>query len=976
MNKKFSSFLKTAMVLGAVWSAWGLPASAKDPLQVPYSETFASGNFSDFVVIDANNDGTTWKYRQNFDDIDAAYIDTQGVSTDDWLILPAVSLDPASLYKLSITLHGTSFNYNECADIFIGNAPTPEAMTKKVVSVVDMFTSRQNPLTESGTFSITDAGNYYIGIHACSGYKRYGIYVLNVDLTVDRAMTTPTHVDNFAVVPDIHGALEGKISLTAPRGSVEGQPLTEPLVIEVMRDGVVAHTVNDVTPGSAVEIAETATQGRHTYRAYARNSCGEGVAVETDAFFGFDLPKAPAAISVKETETLGKVLVNWEPVTEDVNGKILPEGDVTYKLYGPGGAVVVSKLPDTHYTATATRDTQIFANYGVTAISSQGEGEEFIMSDIIPVGNPYSTPWYETFAEGQFSSIIRYDDFGGYMRFGIYSSVETELADADESGYYLIARAYDPGDHARLYTGKINLSGTTYPALTFSYYTIPGCQNTVEVLASDGSEWKSLKTIVTNGDNSQWASALVDLSQYRDKSVQLAFDATVNTHISIALDNFAVTDLPQTDLAVSGFITPETMKIGREGSFEVDVYNKGGVSVPDYSVRLVRNGETIAEQTPATALAPGEKKHFAFTDILPVTAEAMNNYLIEVYAEGETDMSDNVTPVHRILTTQPIYPYVANLKGSVSSTGVSLQWDKPNMNVVTMDMLEPVCESFEDCEDFSIDTCAGWSFIDGDGSKTYYLEDFDFPSQGSEMAAMVLPSSYFSGWKNFESHSGGKMLASFSAVNGPNDDWIISPRLLGWEQTVSFFAKSMSSVYPDAFEFYYSTTGKEKEDFIQLGETQTAPTYWTKYSYDLPDDAVYFAVRYNSGDGFVFMMDDFTFIPLSALNYLNDLVLVGYNVYCDNELFDTLTETKNSINWQNSTDVPQGLHSWSVTALYEQGESRLSNAVTLTSDVQDVCIDGNETVKYFDLQGIEVTNPRAGEIYIEVRGNKATKKKF
>lgn len=973
MRKKDQLFRRLSAGLLAVFAAAGMQGFASEPLSVPYTENFAKENFANFTVIDSNNDGCVWQFKRNFDDIDAAYIDTQGVSTDDWLILPAIALEKGNLYKLTSTLHGVSFNFNECAEFYIGEEPSAEAMKKKVIEVIDMFNYRKDPLTTSGTFSVDQDGTYYIGIHASSAYKRYGIFVLNLELTVDRAMSTPSAIKDFKVTPDINGALEGIVEMTAPSESVEGNPLTGKLEIDIMRDGEPYRTEKDVEPGAKISFTETATAGLHKYTAVAKNGSGEGISSEAEAFFGFDLPKAPAKVTVKETETPGKVLVSWDAVTEDVNGKILPADEVSYKLYGPGGVTVVSKLKDTQYTATATKKDQIFANYGVTTITSKGEGEDFALSDIIAVGEPYKLPWSETMAGGNFSSIIRYDDFGGYMRFGIYSSEETELEDADGSGYYLIGRAYDPNEKCRLYTGKISLADTRYPALTFSYYSLPATSNTVEVFASDGQGWKSLKKIVIDGTDSEWVTAYVDLSEYKGKWVELALETTVVSHISIALDNFLVSDRPETDLALASFSAPESIKVGEPGIFSATVENKGGKENASYSVALYRNGTLVDEKSAENGLKPGDKVTFGFTDNLDVTSAETNNYSVMVKTEGDDNEADNKSEEKSVATTQPIYPYVTSLAGEAKDGNALLTWDEPDLETM---VFEPITESFESYADFGIDNCGDWSFIDGDGSKTYYLEDFEFPNQGKEMAAIVLPSSYFSGWRNFEAHSGGKLLASFSAVNGPNDDWMISPELIGDEQEVSFYAKSMSSVYPDSFEFYYSTTGKDRDDFIQVGEEVEAPHDWTQFSYELPEGAKYFAVRYISGDGFVFMVDDFRFVPASARDLMDELALVGYNVYRDNKRINAepLEEPEFT-----DKDAPAGEHTYAVTAVYMQGESRLGANVKLSiegSGIASIEATDNAKTLYYDLSGIRVDNPEPGQVYIVVRNGKATKEVF
>lgn len=960
MIKQLHTYLGIALL-----SMASLPASAAVTYTVPFSEKFAKDNFANFTIIDSNNDESTWKYLKNFDDIDAAFIDTGNASNDDWLILPAMQLSNECQYKLSFTIHGRSYNYNECAELYIGTAPTAEGMTKKVVEVIDIMNYRANPLTKGETFSVAESGTYYVGLHASSGYKRNGIYVLDISLEEDRLMSTPAAPTDFAVVADIHGALTAEVSLTVPAKNILGNDLSGTVTVDVKRDGTTIKTFENQTPGASISFEDTATEGLHNYEVVASNASGLGDSATASAFFGFDLPKAPAAISIKETSN-GKVLITWDAVTEDVNGKIYPDGEISYKVYGTGGVSLVSKLRDTSYTDNATTGTQMFVNYGVTAISAKGEGDEFILSDIIPVGKPYALPWCETLNANGLSTIVRYDDFDRYMRFNINNTADSDFKDADDSGFYMAAVAYDQNERGRLYTGKIDLAGTTYPAFTMSYYQIPGCNNTIEVLVSDGGEWTSLKKIKISGDKIEWAQLYVDLSAYKDKAVQLGIEVTTVTHTTTGLDNFKVCDHPATDLYVRDFSAPATAKIANEAYFNTVVANNGGTAATGYTVALMRGGEKVAEKTATEALAPGANAAFAFTDVLDVTAAEENDYYVVVTIDGDDNTADNTSKHFTVATIQPVYPYVTTLDGAADNQSVALTWSEPDMDTM---VFEPVLESFENIADFTIDPECEWTFIDGDQSKTYYLEDFEFPNQGKPMAAMVIPSSHFSGWSNFDSHSGSKMLASFSAVNGPNDDWFISPELIGDEQTVSFFAKSMSSVYPDSFEFYYSTTGKEINDFIQKGDAIQAPHDWTEYSYNLPEGAKYFAVRYISGDGFVFMMDDFSFVPESAKRLMEELSLVGYNIYRDNVKVNAQPVEETEF---TDADVPAGDHTYNVTAIYTQGESRLGKTVevNVAAGINGVTVE-NAAVEYYNLQGIKVDTPRQGEFYIRKQGTKA-----
>ena len=154
-----------------------------------------------------------------------------------------------------------------------------------------------------------------------------------------------------------------------------------------------------------------------------------------------------------------------------------------------------------------------------------------------------------------------------------------------------------------------------------------------------------------------------------------------------------------------------------------------------------------------------------------------------------------------------------------------------------------------------------------------------------------------------------------------SDDWLISPELSGDAQTIRMYMRKDADQYDETFEIYYSSTDASIESMQLLASGSVDPTDWTEYTFDLPEGALFFALRYNAVDQFMIMIDDIVYTPAQ-------LVLRGYNVYCDDELIgttDTTTEFR-----LNGTDDYEG-KKFFVTALYTVGESMPSNKVEYTA---------------------------------------------
>jgi hypothetical protein len=236
--------------------------------------------------------------------------------------------------------------------------------------------------------------------------------------------------------------------------------------------------------------------------------------------------------------------------------------------------------------------------------------------------------------------------------------------------------------------------------------------------------------------------------------------------------------------------------------------------------------------------------------------------------------------------------------------------------------------------------------VDRDKSATYGIGDgsgssLTYENAGKAMAFMVfnpgaagivtdgsIPENTV--WAPYE---GSQMFAAFASQDGQNDDWMISPELTGEAQEISFFVKTAVDTWGlEQYEVLYSTTGDDVTDFVKIGSTREAPDEWTEVKVVLPADAHYFAIHCVSNDCFAFLVDNIKYLPLSAIR--EELSLIGYNVYCNREKLNESPIEEMSYIDNIATDE---VHSYYVTAVYDKGESPISNIVTVsTSGIADV----------------------------------------
>ncbi|MBR1621351.1 MAG: choice-of-anchor J domain-containing protein, partial [Prevotella sp.] len=305
--------------------------------------------------------------------------------------------------------------------------------------------------------------------------------------------------------------------------------------------------------------------------------------------------------------------------------------------------------------------------------------------------------------------------------------------------------------------------------------------------------------------------------------------------------------------------------------------------------------------------------------------------------DADKNADNNTSETVSVAVVQPSQPTVTDLSAELSNDAVSLTWTP----IVTES--ETVTDGFEDYDDFTISAMGNWTLYDGDGEKTWKPSMYpDFANAGEPMAYIVFnPSALgidLSDDDNAEyvPYNGNKFLASMASdswMTG-NNDFIISERLSGNKQTVKLFAKSFDATgyYKETFEIRYSTTGNNPEDFTNTVKTQECGSAWTEYSAELPAGAKYFAIVCTSKNMMMLQIDDVTYEK-------GGLTASSYNIYRDKELIGTST----TANYLDS-DATAGEHVYNVTAVYDEGESSLSNDAVITISGIAEKLNGNAAV--------------------------------
>jgi len=231
----------------------------------------------------------------------------------------------------------------------------------------------------------------------------------------------------------------------------------------------------------------------------------------------------------------------------------------------------------------------------------------------------------------------------------------------------------------------------------------------------------------------------------------------------------------------------------------------------------------------------------------------------------------------------------------------------------------PVLDDVESYDPFLIDNIGDWKVIDQDANPTVYANGITFPHYGEPLSFMTFNPSLTTPPLSPEywgAYSGNQYFASFGSASGTTSDWLISKKQNhSLPFTLSFYAKAITEDYGlETFRIGYSTGGNNISDFVFITTDESPLTYWTKFSYNIPAEAKYVAIRHNH-TGFALLIDDVSL----GVETDGAIPANGFSVYLNNiEVATGLTTPEYEF-----TNLTPGNYTAGVKAHFYTGESEL-----------------------------------------------------
>lgn len=918
---------------------------------LPYVQHFDDASSMDlFTVINANGDHLTWKYDDSRQLASSVF--SFDLQQDDWLITPPVKLEDNCTYKLSFRTW-TKRVYPERIGVAMGMGNTVEDMNIVVLpdtliqttddAAVDIFSDFEIILEPKTT------GVYYIGFHDTSDPEMYDLRLDDIRIEKNATLTAPAAVTDLKAEGGKNGALEATLSFVTPSLSVSGDKLATLSKAEIIFGKEVVKTFDNIRPNEKLTATVPAVQGDNVYTVRAYNEAGAGLESKVSVYAGVHVPSTPLNVTLKEIG--GKAVIAWEaPVVGEDGGYINPK-ELTYVVVRANDlAVVAEDLAETTYTdALNLEDTQALMTYVVYAKSAAGIGKGQPSNSAIMGGGYYGLPMHDSFANACFTTLpwgLSADGKSSWW-LGVKAADET-TQDDDKGLIYFMPEA--PNETSTVYSPKISLKGSKEPLLTFYLFKYEELKNvTLDVqVTTDFETFTTLKSIDFNQYDAAegWNKVSLSLKDFCDAEfisvVLKAKSGTADYAHNMYLDNFSVRDNLDYNLSFMDFKAPRMMRIGKEYEISAMVMNRGNKTAGDYTVGLYEN-DKLVQSVKDKDLQPGDGRDFVFKRTATVAFPENTVYEIRINYPEDMNPEDNRSEKAMAIVESFDYPTVTDLKGERMGDCVQLTWGQP----ATAYTARQTMDDFEAYTSFAIDNVGPWKLHDGDKQETMLVQFKGVPVQylnaGKPMAYQV-----FNGEKAglgyaatnsnaFESHSGKQCMAAFGAVEGANDDWLISPELSGKKQFVSFYVKSAVPNYGlEKYEFLISDSDNEVTSFRKVeGLDSEAPFEWTEISIAVPEGTKYFAIRSVSAQCLAMLVDDIRFIGKDAEQ--ERLVLKGYNVYRDGvRINESLVE---GTSYQDTFSDGKE-HVYRVAAVYEQGESPLSNPCTLITGIGQEKLDG------------------------------------
>lgn len=864
-----------------------------------------------FRTLDANNDENmfifTGDYNENY--YYELWLPTNR-KADDWLFMPLMSFpDAEHLYNMVFSYRDAQTYYGcEDLDIYLGKEPTPAAMTRNIYSVRQMTSNRKTDI--SVDFAVPEAGDWYIGFHCTSSGTDAGGCVLS-DFDVmgysDKLSNVPGDPTAVTITAAPLGALSADFEITLPAVDARDNPLPADKEISVNVSCTGGKASASGLPGAKVKLTVPVKKsGSTTFIVQPANENGVGLSRRHTYYVGIDTPLAPKNIRALATADNRSVQVLWDkPGNVGRNAGYVDPDKLTYNFYNVVGVqfYLDGRTDELEYTYTPT----VLPNqerYVVGPVASNEMGESY-KSDFLSVilGTPYTIPAFEEFGNTGWSYEPVFFNTAGIYSESVWESAQSVSgfqtgASVDcDNGCLFVYSTGTGKQYGELVLPKINTTGSknAYFKLRhldweftpiFSVWALKyGAEEPVLIGTTTPSRYRIGRWI------DQEFPLPDDLNDCPWVQFFVRVEMTSETREYGFIDSYTVSQDVDKDLKLQYVSGPDQAYVGDHHTYEIKIMNSGREATEgSLTVRLKdKDGNVLKRQdfqVPRVAVNRASLTNFTvwlesgYEDISPLTLEAY------VTCDGDEIEPNNLysLPINVVKSMAPVVKDLTAAWSDDRSTA-QLSWSTPNLEYGGHD-------GFELLEPFQItDNLGLWRNVDMDGGEVWGLtngsNDFTWPGWNKPQAWTVINAEKLG--TQYDNRMGGHGGKQFLIARGvqfdetdestmvQSADWLISPEVVGGTD-VTFWYCAVSSQYKEYVEIWYSDTDDNLGEEIRKPNADTSvdatcgsfkyhKTFsksgeeaWEKVTFQLPENAKYFAFVNRGWDGIGAMIDDVSFV--------------------------------------------------------------------------------------------------------------------
>jgi len=905
-------------------------------------------DFDKLTILDTNNDTDTWEYSSEHQALGFIH-KNKTIYSNDWALTPLIEMGVETM--IEIQFDAKTLTGDKVLCVVFANDERTQTINYTVVREEEMETF-------SAYFQVPSAGYYSVGFYAeFTPNSDVELYINNIKVIAGPSKLAPGPVSSLTMKAADEGELKATLNFWMPYNTLGGESLSGKMIgVDIYnRENTWIGTIANLTSGSAVEIEVPALQGINNFTVITKNEAGSGGRASIAGFCGIDIPFRVDNLAGQASSDNMSLRLFWTAPDRGMYDQWFDASQVVYHIYrknpADGALALLGDTKELFYVVEV--DDEVLAEYHYVVTASTAAGESLPVDISRVLGKPYELPFAETLARGetatspwkmrpQFPTFI-WEIIGQEPSLGMQT---------DDGGCFILYDEYERMGQSQLTMPKVMLNGNDDPYLSFSMFHYANAASYVRILISTDELQYTILGDVFTGDladmKNGWAEHTISLTNYKDEPwVSIAFEGTLgNGPQSLLLDNISVENRSGNDARLVSFKGPQSARADETISLVAEVMNNGKNAL-NYGVELYLDDVAIDSRSQGT-VSSGDLRSFIF-NYTPQEGDINSELVFSVKVivkDVEDENPRNNEASASVLVKNPTLPPATHLAGAVSETGkdVELSWEHHIPGI-----REQVADSFESYGSFIIDKIGDYTLIDSDGQFTAGINSqtgpMYFENVYEPMAFMVFnPTACAIDLKEgpwLAPHSGYQYLISWVSVdaNGiaENDDWLISPRIAGGAQ-LSFWANQLSNASTgESFEIHYSSTTNALNAFTLLEGVTLRETEWTEYTFNLPADAHYFAIRHTESE-FALMIDDLSY---TADDGTNDLKLQGYNIYRNNIKHNS--QPVEEVQFLDDEISESGTYTYYVTTLYDEGESIPSNKVAIEvaiTAINDILADG------------------------------------